>query len=222
MDRTRIKQIIEAILFVSEKPVTLHELLKFMEEAERSEIVDAIAELKQELEERQRGLRIVEVAGGLRFTTHPDTSEWLKRVYKKRFAERLSRACLETLAIIAYRQPLTRHDIEAVRGVSADAALGTLIEKRLIRISGRKETPGRPLLYGTSREFLEYFGLDSLKDLPRPGEVKNLIPANMVDAGASTTGTMAEAEENEDTGETEPAQETTEDAQPHAESAQEN
>ena len=166
------KRIIEAILFVSDKPITIEQVKDVLEGADGREIRRLIYELKEEYEKEERSFQVTEVAGGFQVVTHSTYSPWLKKLYKNRKKNRLSRAALETLAIIAYRQPIIRAEVEAVRGVNAEGVLATLLEKGLAKITGRRETVGRPFVYGTTREFLEYFGLNSLKELPQLKEFK--------------------------------------------------
>lgn len=167
LDTFNYKPAIEALLFISEKPLLLEQIKTALEGADTPKIREIILELKNEYEDGLRGLRIEEVAGGFRMVTSPDTATVLKKFYKQRDSQRLSAQALETLAIIAYKQPVTRLDIESLRGVNVDGVVKTLLEKNLIRIAGKKDIIGRPFVYGTTRQFLEYFGLKSLDDLPR-------------------------------------------------------
>ncbi len=167
MERTQIKNIIEAMLFVSDKPLFLSEIRIVLEGPDANEIKDVIAELTSEFETHGRALRIKEIAGGYQIVTDTVFAPWLKKLYKTAGADRLSGPSLETLAIIAYKQPATKPEIEAIRGVNVDGVLKTLIEKNLVKIMGRRETVGRPIIYGTSQEFLQYFGLNSLDELPK-------------------------------------------------------
>ncbi len=171
MDDKELKRIIEAILFVSDKPVTLAQIKDIIEESDLELIKQAVYSLKEEYESLNRGLRINEVAGGFRIATDVSLAMWLNRFYKSRFTEKLTKPSLETLSIIAYKQPITRVEIEQIRGVNVDGVIKTLLERELIRIVGRKEVIGRPLLYATTNQFLEYFGLNSLSELPRLAEV---------------------------------------------------
>jgi len=161
-----IKRVIEALLFVSESPVPIERIGLVLEDLDSSEIRKAVEELKNDYETAKRSLVIQEVAGGYQMTTNPLYALWLRKFLKKTHGEKLSGPSLETLAIIAYKQPVTRQEIEFIRGVNVEGVLKALLEKGLIRIQGRKEIIGRPLLYGTSREFLEYFGLSALEELP--------------------------------------------------------
>ncbi|OGX53083.1 MAG: SMC-Scp complex subunit ScpB [Omnitrophica WOR_2 bacterium RIFOXYB2_FULL_45_11] len=167
LDDFNYKSAVEALLFISEKPLLLEQIKTALEGLDTPKIREIILGLKNEYENGSRGLRIEEVAGGFRMVTSPDTALVLKKFYKQRDAQRLSTQALETLAIIAYKQPVTRLDIESLRGVNVDGVVKTLLEKNLIRIAGKKDIIGRPFVYGTTRQFLEYFGLKSLDDLPK-------------------------------------------------------
>lgn len=167
MNKDQAKNIIEAMLFVSDKPLFINEIKGVLEDFDAAGVRDIISELSDEYREAGRAFTVKEIAGGYQIVTDPVLSPWLKKLYKTSGADRLSGPSLETLAIIAYKQPATKPEIEAIRGVNVDGVLKTLIEKNLVRIVGRKETVGRPILYGTTSEFLQYFGLASLKELPR-------------------------------------------------------
>ncbi|OAQ21565.1 SMC-Scp complex subunit ScpB [Thermosulfurimonas dismutans] len=166
-----IKKALEAILLASGKTIKLKELKVLFPEVPEEDLRNLLYELA--LEYQGRGIRIREVAGGFRMETVPEVSEYV-RAYLKPKPQRLSRAALETLAVIAYYQPITRAEIERMRGVDASASLKILLERELIRVVGRKEVPGRPLLYGTTEKFLEVFGLKDLRDLPPLEELKRL------------------------------------------------
>jgi segregation and condensation protein B len=161
------KSVIEAILLASEKPLTLEQIRGVLDNLDASEVRRLIEELRNEYEQSNRGFRIVEVAGGFQMITAPVFAPFLKKLFKGRNAERLSRPALETLAIIAYKQPLTRGEIELLRNVNVDGVMKSLLDKDLIRICGRKKAPGRPHVYGTTKTFMEHFGLKSLDDLPK-------------------------------------------------------
>lgn len=167
MDKAQIKNIIEAMLFVSDKPLFTNEIRGVLEDVDVREVKEVISGLTSEYESANRAFRIKEIAGGYQIVTDPLLAPWLKKLYKTSGADRLSGPSLETLAIIAYKQPISRAEIEAIRGVNVEGVLKTLIEKALIRIAGRKETAGRPIIYGTTQEFLQYFGLNSLGELPK-------------------------------------------------------
>lgn len=166
MDRQEVKRIIEILLFVSDKPVSLDTLKSVLEEIDPADIRTMIEELNQEYGSSGRGFSIKEIAGGFQMLTDPLYSKWIAALYK-RPPDRLTGPSLETLAIVAYKQPITRTEIEAIRGVNVDGVLRTLEERNLIRTRGRMEAPGRPILYGTTNEFLQHFGLRSLEELPK-------------------------------------------------------
>lgn len=159
------KSAIEAFLFLSGEPITLSAIKEIIELPE-SEIKRLLDELIIEYREQNKGLLIVEIANGYQMVTNPEYEEWVKKFRGTHISSRLSMPALETLAIIAYKQPVIRAEIEQIRGVNSDSAIRTLLEKRLVKIIGRKEAPGRPFLYGTTREFLQYFGLKDLTELP--------------------------------------------------------
>jgi segregation and condensation protein B len=164
-DLGRLPAILESLLFAAAAPVPVARLVEALDGPSRAEVVQALEALAHRYERDGRGLRLAQVAGGYQLRTPPEHAPWVRRLLRERPA-RLSRPMLETVAIVAYRQPCTRLEIEAIRGVDVDAVLSTLLERRLVRIVGRKEAPGRPLLYATTREFLEVFGLPDLAALP--------------------------------------------------------
>jgi len=160
------KRIIEAVLFGSNRPLSIEWLSKTLEIKNKT-IKEIIAKLKEEYDKEERSFQIVEVAQGFQICTLPIYADWLKKITKRGKEERLSPAALESLSIIAYRQPVSRADIEIIRGVEVGGILRLLLEKELIKIAGRKQTLGRPLLYRTTTYFLQYFGLRSLRELPQ-------------------------------------------------------
>lgn len=165
-----IKPIIEAIIFSSEEPVTPEKLLKVFPSFTRQQLINVLEELKEEYEKSSlRGFYIRKVKKGYQFRTKPIFAEWITRYHQVK-PQRLSSSGLEVLAIIAYRQPVTKPEIEDIRKVDSTGALKTLIEKGLIKTAGRKDIPGRPLIYVTTGKFLEVFGLNSLEDLPKIDE----------------------------------------------------
>ncbi|MDD2680453.1 MAG: SMC-Scp complex subunit ScpB [Candidatus Omnitrophica bacterium] len=161
------KSVIEALLFASEKPLALEQIRVVLDNLDANEVRRLLEELKLEYEEANRGIRIAEIAGGFQMLTAAPFAPFLKKLFKDRNTEKLSKPALETLAIIAYKQPLTRSEIELLRNVNVDGVIKSLADKDLIRIAGRKKAPGRPCVYGTTRQFLEHFGLKSLDDLPK-------------------------------------------------------
>jgi len=165
--------IIECIIFAAETAISLDRLCDMLPEFGRDDIRAALAELVDSHEGRGGGIQLVEVAGGWQFRTRPDFQQYVVRHVKTK-ASRFSQSSLETLAIVAYRQPITRAEVEHLRGVDCGGVLKSLLEKRLVRILGKKDIPGRPLIYGTSKEFLEVFGLKDLKSLPTLKEIQAL------------------------------------------------
>lgn len=167
MAEDNVKSVIEALLFSSDKPLLLEQIKNTLDGLETDRIRGVLEELRAEYESFRRGIRIIEIAGGFQMVAASDFSPFLKKLYKERRVERLSKPALETLAIVAYKQPVTKLDIESLRSVGVDGVVKTLLEKNLIRVTGRKRAPGRPYVFGTTRNFLEYFGLKSLEELPK-------------------------------------------------------
>lgn len=167
MDTKTLKNIVETLIFITDKPLSIKKIVELINEPDVTEelVQQVLNELQMEYFQRS-AIEIRQVAEGYSMATKPEYSEYVRRLYKDRTMLKLSPAAIETLAIIAYRQPITKTEIEETRGVDCTAVLETLLERKLIRIVGRKETIGRPLLYGTTQEFLKYFGLNSLSDLP--------------------------------------------------------
>lgn len=170
-----IKNVVETLLFVQEKPVTIDQLKGAIDTAGAVEIKKAIKALMDEYEEKDGGMTIVELAGGYQMRTNPQYASYVKEFYKTKHKDKLSKPALETLAIIAYKQPVTRADVELIRGVNSDGVVVHLINKELIKVAGRKDVPGRPFMYGTTKQFLEYFGLKSLDYLPKLEEFPSLL-----------------------------------------------
>ncbi len=168
-----IRNIIESLLFVSDEPLTAAKLKVVLETADTKEIDTALHSLADQYEARGGGFGLSQVAGGWQLRTRPEYHEWIKRLLQPS-PQRLSKAALETLAIVAYNQPIIRADIEHIRGVDCGGILRQLMERKLIRVLGRKEIPGRPLIYATSKLFLELFDLKDLKDLPTPKEIEEM------------------------------------------------
>ncbi len=168
------KSAIEALLFVSEKPVVLDQLKEVFPELKPSQIHDLIKCIQEDYINREAGMVVVEIAGGFQMLSNSNAAGYIRAFYKTKTKEKLSRPALESLAIIAYKQPTGRAEVEVIRGVNSDGTIAHLLNKGLIKITGRKEVPGRPFLYGTTKEFLEYFGLKSLEDLPKIEEFNQL------------------------------------------------
>ncbi len=171
---SELKAVVEALIFASPEPVTVKTLVKLLDTEPQEDILAAIDELKQAYE-RPGGLQMVEVAGGYQIVTRPELHEWVRRLFHERTTSKLSVASLETLAVVAYKQPITGPEIAEIRGVNTAGVLGTLIERKLVKIVGRKQVVGRPFLYGTTREFLTRFGLNDLSDLPKVEDMSELL-----------------------------------------------
>jgi segregation and condensation protein B len=178
MEREELRSIVESLLFVAEGPLTIQRLGEVLEDADEDDIRTALQEIQAELENNRRGVRLVEVAGGYQFRTAKVNADWVKKFLGGRPA-RMGRATLETLAIIAYRQPITRAEIEAIRGVDVDGVINTLLDRSLIRAVARKDVPGRPFLYGTTPEFLQLFNLKDLTHLPTLKEMEEITLPQM-------------------------------------------
>jgi len=193
-----IKHIIESLLFVAEEPLTVVKIKRITNQAETKDIKDALAALAVEYEARQGGFYLDEVAGGYQIRTRPEYNEWIRKLVQPR-PLRLSKAALETLVIIAYKQPIIRSDVEHLRGVDCGGVLRVLLERKLIRVLGRREIAGRPLIYATTKRFLEVFDLKDLKDLPTPKEIEEL-GASLTESGASAAlDSLDETEDEFDT-----------------------
>lgn len=169
-----LKAIVESLLFVSSEPLSVQRILAVIGDVTKAEVTQALRSLGEELEQEGRGLRLAEVAGGFRLLTKQEYAGWIKRLDKSKSTAKLSRSALESLAIIAYKQPIVRSEIEEIRGVETSGVVRTLLEWKLVRIVGRKEVPGRPIVYGTTKYFLEHFGLNDLSQLPPLREFKEL------------------------------------------------
>jgi segregation and condensation protein B len=184
-----LKAIIEALIFASPEPVTLKALAKLLDTEPKEDIAAAIDALKQDYD-RPGGLQIVEVAGGYQIVTRPELHEWVRRLFHERTTQKLSVAALETLAVIAYKQPVTGPEVAEIRGVNTVGVLSTLMERKLVKIVGRKQVVGRPFLYGTTREFLQRFGLNDLSDLPKVEDMSELLgfelPTAVAEPGPQT------------------------------------
>ena len=176
MPPTNLQAALEALLFSSDQPLPSSLLAESLDVA-ADEVADALRTLGESYAARDAGVELREIAGGWMMVTTAAQSEWVARMLRGRKRMRLSRAALETMAIIAYKQPVTKAEVEAIRGVDSSAVLATLLERTLVTIRGRSKVVGRPLLYGTTPEFLDYFGLRDLSELPRPEELRALVAA---------------------------------------------
>jgi segregation and condensation protein B len=224
LDDQQLKASLEALLFIAGSPLSLDRLKGIFEEEPKERIEQQLQAIKADYEARGAGVMLVEVANGWQLATCPGHAPWVRKFKTVKVSTRLSRPALETLAIIAYKQPVTRPEIEAIRGVNIGGIVRNLMERRLVKIVGKKDVPGKPMLYGTSTEFLEYFGLKDLSSLPTLKEFQELEAGEdaMLPEGTATTdeanelleaGEPVEGEEehvpetgeNENAGDTEPA-----------------
>lgn len=249
MELDEMKPVLEALLFASDAPITLERLSSIFDGAERSLIREALDDLTQDYADRSAGLSIDTVGGGYRLRTNVEHAFWIRKLLKSG-PKKISRSAMETLSIVAYKQPLTRSELEAVRGVDSAGVLKTLMDRRLIKIIGRKDAPGRPVVYGTTREFLETFdlkdlgSLPSLKDIEMPEDAEEFFSeSNELDlfeenpAVEETTASQSKAPEETDSEtntelidetpieeavETEPAQEEQEEADAEGQITEDN
>ncbi len=205
-----IKNIIESLLFVADEPLTPDRIKKILTESDTGEIRHAMVELAADYDARPGGFYLDEVAGGYQIRTRPEYNEWIKKLIQPR-PLRLSKPALETLVIIAYKQPIIRADIEYLRGVDCGGVLRVLLERKLIRVLGRREIAGRPLIYATTKRFLEIFGLKSLRDLPTPKEIGELAatvndghPAVIIDSSPESGDDSEDFKEPETAAEDDP------------------
>lgn len=198
------KRIIEALLFGSDEPLTPRQIIDVLWSAEsgsprlrvrEEEVLMIIRELNAEYVQSNRSYRIIQVAGGFQFATMPEFAEWLGRLMKEKAKRKLTQATIETLSVIAYKQPVTKPEIEAIRGVNADYAIQKLLERGLITIIGRAATPGRPLLYGTTQEFLKHFGINDLSKLPKPREIEEIMADHGMDMERELLRRMGKTDE---------------------------
>lgn len=192
MERAQQKQIVEALIVAAGEPVSAARLAEIVPALEASDVAGLVAEISRDYEAAGRALEIWEVAGGYQLRTHASVAPYLRLLHRER-ALRLTRAALETMAIVAYRQPVTRAEVEHVRGVEAGPVLKSLVDRKLVRIAGHREVPGRPLVYATTKRFLEVFGIGKLDDLPTLREVEELLPPP--DAAAAVTPLELESAE---------------------------
>ncbi len=179
MERRDARNIMEALLFITEQPVPLKSFGDLFDQEFPLEELQAMAEeMSREYQERGSALELRQIAGGWQFSSRPEFAPWIRKLFKDRLTYRLSPSAMETLSIIAYKQPIARSEIEEIRGVEVSAVLDTLVERRLVKIAGRRETVGRPILYGTTPDFLKAFGLNKLDNLP---SIESLVPPAVTD-----------------------------------------
>ena len=208
-----LKPIIEALLFASPDPLTLKTLFRLLDEEPREDVERALEALQADYDARG-GLQMVQVAGGYQICTRPEFHEWVRRLFHEHSKQRLSVQALETLAVIAYKQPITGPEIAEIRGVNTSAVVGTLLERQLVKVVGRRPVVGRPFLYATTREFLNRFGLSDLGDLPKVEEMAEALGME-VPLGLATPGPKTESLPFEDASEVPEDPETTPPEQVH-------
>jgi len=173
------KRVIEAVLFTASKPVTVSELRKIVKGYGAAKIEQILGELKAEYERDGRSFRVGEIAGGYEIATEVKYAPWIFKLELQKRAKQATQSALETLAILAYKQPMTKAEVDDLRGVDSSGVLSTLLERNLLKVVGRKEVPGRPFLYGTTEKFLEHFGLKSIQELPDISEIKTLVEGSI-------------------------------------------
>jgi len=174
MDKDQLKYVVEALIFASDSPISIKQIKDILQDdAEKQQVEEAIQLLNQDYQPRSIFLK--KVSGGYQFSSRPEYSKWVGRLYENKLRSRLSRAALEVLSIIAFKQPISRVEVSAIRGVNSDGVIKGLLERRLITIVGRDRGPGRALLFETTKEFLQYFSLDQISDLPKPKEIEELL-----------------------------------------------
>jgi segregation and condensation protein B len=198
---TTLKALVEALIFAAQEPLSINQIRTIYQgddtrnngskQIEPETIRQSVIDLNLEYERSDRPYRIVQIAGGYQFATLSDYAEWLGKLYKEQGRRKLSQSGVETLSIVAYKQPVTKAEIEKIRGVNCDYVLKTLLEKELLTVTGRAESVGRPLLYGTTKEFLKHFGLNDITDLPRPREIEEILGESQFE----TERRMLEAQE---------------------------
>jgi segregation and condensation protein B len=185
-DRAELEAAIEAVLFVASEPLPRAKVLEIFNERDQAEAGSALdAVLQRYAEAPDRGVFVEQVAGGVRLATRPELSGYLRKIFEVTGRNKLSMAALETLAIVAYRQPITAPEVQELRGVNSKGVLSTLLENRLVRLAGRKQVVGKPFMYRTTREFLAHFGLDSLKELPPLEEFEEMLGVELGVGGSS-------------------------------------
>jgi segregation and condensation protein B len=171
----RLRDVIESLIFVSLEPLTLEKIKSICNEFAEEEVDKSVQELLESYASNQRGIQIIQAAGGYLFSTKSEYDQWIRRLLQLEQKKKLSPAALETLATVAYHQPVTLSEISALRGVDSSHSLKTLLQKNLVKITGRKKGPGRPLIYRTTEKFLTYFGLGNLTDLPSEEEIMKIL-----------------------------------------------
>jgi segregation and condensation protein B len=169
------KAIVEALIFASDIPLAADQIKGLIDDTTPAQVKQAVDELNLEYKQTGRAIHIIQIAGGYQMVTRDSYSSWVSKLFHKRIKSKLSQAALETLSVIAFKQPISRTEVAAIRGVNCDGVVRTLLERKLISITGRGEGQGRPLLFKTTKEFLRYFGVNSISDLPKPREIEEIL-----------------------------------------------
>jgi segregation and condensation protein B len=175
IDGDFVKQVVEAIIFASDESISVKQIHALVEEVTPSQVEKIIQNLNLEYTQTSRAFHIVKIAGGYQMVSRDSFSSWIQKLFQGKRKSRLSQAALETLSVIVFKQPVSKTEVSAIRGVNCDGVIKTLLERKLISISGRSEGPGRPLIYKTTNEFLRYFGVNDISDLPRPREMEEIL-----------------------------------------------
>lgn len=175
MKKEQLKSVVEALIFAAEEPLSAKAISNFIDELNGTAVDEIVELLNQDYENSNRAFQIIRIAGGFQISTRPEFASWIKKMYAGRTSSRLSQAAMETLSIIAFKQPISKTEITAIRGVNSDWTVKTLLEKGLIAIRGRGEGVGKPLIYATTDAFLQYFGINDINDLPKPREIEELF-----------------------------------------------
>ena len=170
-----IRSVLEAVLFAASEPISLEQFQQLFDDISTWQIRQQLMQLRDEYQETKRSFQLIEIANGFQICTHAEYHPWIEKFHTRQIRVKLSPSALEALAIVAYKQPVTRSEVEEIRGVNSDSVLNSLIEKRMVRIAGRKPGPGRSLLLATTDEFLEQFGLKNLSALPSLEEIEEIL-----------------------------------------------
>jgi segregation and condensation protein B len=185
MDIDQLRQIVETLVFASDVPIPAENIKALVEETTVDEVQNAVDRLNHEYIQTDRTFHIVHIAGGYQLVTHSSYAPWVKKLFQGRIKTKLSQAAMEALSVIAFRQPVSKPEVESIRGVNCDGVVRTLLERKLVTIAGRGEGPGKPLLYKTTREFLRYLGINDVADLPKPREIEELFKEQNANADAA-------------------------------------
>jgi segregation and condensation protein B len=209
MDYELQKQVVEALIFATDVPISESKVSSILEEITPAQAKKIVEELNSEYSQFNRSFFITRVAGGFQFNTRKDLSQWIKKLYRGKAKPRLSQAGLETLAIISFKQPISRVEVDAIRGVHSGGVIKNLLERNLVAIAGRAEGAGKPLLYATTKEFLRYLGINDVSELPKPKEIEEIMgKLREGDEGAQTLiDALAAVEEDDESGDVAPADE---------------